>query len=36
MNNEQQAGGQSDGLKKSRKVEFRYVELKDLKQPWGW
>lgn len=26
----------SHGTQKSKKVEFRYVELKDLKQPWGW
>ncbi|MDZ4728828.1 MAG: hypothetical protein SH820_02675 [Xanthomonadales bacterium] len=23
-------------VKGTKKVEFRYVELKDLKQPWGW
>jgi hypothetical protein len=22
--------------KNGKKIEFRYVELKDLKQPWGW
>lgn len=27
---------QGDTNKNRKKVEFRYVELKDLKQPWGW
>jgi len=26
----------ASGEKRANKVEFRYVELKDLKQPWGW
>jgi len=30
MNKEDQQSGSK------RKIEFRYVELKDLKQPWGW
>lgn len=30
MTNEDQQSGSK------RKIEFRYVELKDLKQPWGW
>jgi hypothetical protein len=33
MNNEESQVG-STGSKS--KVEFRYVDLKDLKQPWGW
>jgi hypothetical protein len=28
--------GSGNAAKGTRKVEFRYVELKDLKQPWGW
>lgn len=28
-----ESGSEAKGPKK---VEFRYVELKDLKQPWGW
>lgn len=32
-NSDEQSLGQTNGAKK---VEFRYVELKDLKQPWGW
>jgi len=36
MNNEEQGQGKSNGSKAGNKVEFRYVELKDLKQPWGW
>jgi len=30
MNNQDQQSGSKN------KIEFRYVELKDLKQPWGW
>lgn len=33
MNCEEKNQGQAKG---ANKVEFRYVELKDLKQPWGW
>lgn len=33
MNNEDAEQGKVKGAKR---VEFRYVELKDLKQPWGW
>ncbi len=33
MNNDEKEQGT---IKGSKKVEFRYVELKDLKQPWGW
>ncbi len=36
INNDQQEQGATNGASKSHKVEFRYVELKDLKQPWGW
>lgn len=28
--------GSGNQAKGTKKVEFRYVELKDLKQPWGW
>jgi len=36
MNNAEQGQAQPSGTKAGKKVEFRYVELKDLKQPWGW
>lgn len=34
MNNVEDGSGSA--AKGTKKVEFRYVELKDLKQPWGW
>jgi len=36
MNTDEADKDSARGTQKSRKVEFRYVELKDLKQPWGW
>jgi hypothetical protein len=30
------ADGKASGSGNSKKPEFRYVELKDIKQPWGW
>jgi hypothetical protein len=33
MTSDELAEGQ---IKSTKKVAFRYVELKDLKQPWGW
>jgi len=36
MNIDEQEKGNTAETKRSKKVEFRYVELKDLKQPWGW
>lgn len=36
MNNGELEKDKTNGEKRTKKVEFRYVELKDLKQPWGW
>jgi hypothetical protein len=36
MDTEVNAAGEARGSNKSKKPEFRYVELKDIKQPWGW
>ncbi len=36
MNVDESDKGKPSETKKSKKVEFRYVDLKDLKQPWGW
>lgn len=36
MNIDESDEGKATDAKKSKKVEFRYVDLKDLKQPWGW